>query len=131
MVREEDFTQDTAGELAKKDGNSFIIPAGELEAARRAQWKAAIEAELQQTVQEAAAIRQKITTAKTEYKKKFYGKKFHKVQGKVMQMLSVLQRLQSSKSLPPTPHVHDEHCGHDHVGDNNNETEDSTTTEQT
>lgn len=115
MVREEDFTQSsTAGELATKDGKSFIIPASELEDARRAQWKAAIEAELQETVQQAAAIRQKITTAKTNYKKQFYGKKFTKVQGKVMQMLSALQRFQQKKTTLQAPHVHDEHCGHNH-----------------
>ena len=36
---------------------------------RRAQWKGAIEQELQATVQEAADVRKKITEAKTSYKK--------------------------------------------------------------
>jgi hypothetical protein len=87
------------------------------EAFRRAQWKGAVEQELQACVQEAAGIRQKIATAKTRYKKEFYGKKFAKIQSKVMQMVAALQRLQmqeaqAAKASEPAPHVHDEHCNH-------------------
>lgn len=83
-------------------------------AERKAQWKGAIEQELQSLVNEAAGIREKITTAKTQYKKEFYSKKFSKVQSRVMQMLVALQRLEAQDVAQDHVHVHDEHCNHDH-----------------
>ncbi len=80
---------------------------------RRAQWKGAIEQELQATVQEAADVRKKITEAKTSYKKQFYGKKFSKMQSKVMQMVSALQQFEAQTAPQQVaPHVHDENCDH-------------------
>jgi hypothetical protein len=113
MVREEDF--ETKADPEPKDpGFKMNIP--EMEAARRAQWRGAVEQELQLCVQEAAGIRKKITDAKTKYKKEFYQKKFTKIQTKVMQMVAALQRLQAQEAQPrpaPAPHVHDEHCNHE------------------
>jgi len=87
----------------------------ELEADRRAQWKGAVEQELQADVQRAAVIRKKISDAKTNYKKEFYGKKFTEIQSKVMQMVAALQRLQAQEvSSATAPHVHDENCNHEH-----------------
>jgi hypothetical protein len=94
-----------------------IAQRAELEVARRAQWKGAIEQELQLCVQEAAKIRKTIAEAKTKHKKELYGKKFASVQSKVMQMVAALQRLQAqekAQSAAPEPHVHDEHCNHEH-----------------
>lgn len=101
----------------------FKVTTAEMEAARRAQWKGAIQQELQMLVQEAAGIREKINTAKTQYKKTFYQKKFAKIQPRVMQMVAALQRLevQDAAKKQMTEHVHDENCQHDHHEDQKEE----------
>lgn len=88
----------------------------DIEAQRRAQWKGAVEQELQVLVREAADIRGKITSAKTNTKKVYYNKKFKAVQQKVMQMVAALQRLeaQEAQRRGVEEHVHDENCNHDH-----------------
>jgi len=74
------------------------------EAIRRSQWKHAVEQELQILVSQASVLREKINTAKTNYKKQFYGKKFSKVQTQVMQMVAALQRFQANEqATAPTP----------------------------
>lgn len=75
------------------------------EAMRRAQWRQAVEQELQILVSQASVLREKINTAKTNYKKQFYGKKFSKVQTQVMQMVAALQRFQANDqaAAAPTP----------------------------
>lgn len=77
----------------------------EEEAIRRSQWKQAVEQELQILVSQASVLREKINTAKTNYKKQFYGKKFSKVQTQVMQMVAALQRFQANDqaAAAPTP----------------------------
>lgn len=109
----EDEDSETKPTEAKNPG--FTIDVGQLEMDRRAQWKGAIQQELQVCVQQAAEIRKKITDAKTKYKKEFYGKKFAKIQSKVMQMIAALQRLEARDvQAAPEPHVHDENCKHEH-----------------
>jgi hypothetical protein len=61
--------------------------------ARVDQWREAANAELQELVQTAAAIRTNITNSKTSVKKKYFEKKFKKVQADVMRMLITLERL--------------------------------------
>lgn len=67
-------------------------------AKRSDQWTAAINAELQSLITEAASIRQNISTAKTQTKRNYYQKKFNKVSVQVRQMVAALQRVQSTTS---------------------------------
>ena len=116
----------TPQEQTEQQEPTFQVNTEGMEAARRRQWRGAIEQELQACVQQAAAIRQNINTAKTQYKKTFYQKKFTKIQTKVMQMVGALQRLQmheaqaaakqQQEAAPPQEeHIHDENCQHSHA----------------
>lgn len=60
-------------------------------------WRQTIDAELQSTITEAASLRQKISEAKTDVKRKYYNKKFKKISDQVMQLLAV------QSQLPPPP----------------------------
>lgn len=97
---------------------TFTFNTSELEVDRRAQWKAAIQQELQELVQKAADMRKRINEAKTQTKRDFYSKKFSRLQPKVMQMVAALQRLEMQEKMvageAPAPHVHDENCQHEH-----------------
>lgn len=114
---------------------SIQINPAEIEAQHRAMWRGAIEQELQSLVRTASEVRQKIDTAKTEFKKKFYNNEFKKIQQKVMQMVTALQRIQAQEAavkaaatpgavaealLPNEVHVHDERCGHLHTEEQQN-----------
>lgn len=63
---------------------------------RTNQWKAVIEAELQDLITQAASIRQNINGAKTNTKKVYFEKKFNKVSVQVRQMITALQRVNST-----------------------------------
>lgn len=65
-------------------------------------WRATIDAELQQSINEAASLRQKISDSKTEVKRKYYNKKFKKVSDTVMQLIAV------QSQLPPREAADDE-----------------------
>lgn len=65
----------------------------ELKKQRLSAFQAQIEAELQQNISEAARIRQQITTAKTDYKRQFYEKKFSKVSKSVRHGVATIQQI--------------------------------------
>lgn len=65
----------------------------QIKAERMELWRATIDAELQQSITEAANLRQKILESKTEVKRKYYNKKFKKVSDTVMQLLVVQNQL--------------------------------------
>lgn len=65
-------------------------------------WRQSIDAELQDLITTAAAIRQEITTAKTEVKRKYFSKKFKKISDQVMQLLAVQSQL-PPHGEEPTP----------------------------
>jgi hypothetical protein len=67
--------------------------------ARIDQWRAAANAELQDLVQTAAAIRTNINNSKTSVKKQYFEKKFKKVQADVMRMLITLERLNAQAAV--------------------------------
>lgn len=56
-------------------------------------WRQSIDAELQDLITTAAAIRQEISTAKTETKRKYFSKKFKKISDQVVQLLAVQSQL--------------------------------------
>ena len=134
MVSDEhpDATKNTEHEAE----TTFKVNPAEVEMARMAQWKGAIQMELQELVGQAADMRKKINEAKTQYKKDYYNKKFLKTQTKVMQMVAALQRIEqqekSSQGAPASSvanalvdrqeHVHDENCQHDHEEPSNDDT---------
>lgn len=62
--------------------------------ARLAEIKATIEAKLQQLITEASIIRQQINAAKTDYKRKYFEKKFTKVNKAVRESVLTLQQIQ-------------------------------------
>lgn len=70
-------------------------------AQRSDQWKAAVEAELQDLITEASIIRKEISTAKTNTKKKYFEKKFKKVNQEVRQMVAALHRIQQVAAATP------------------------------
>lgn len=98
----------------------------ELEAQRRAMWRGAIEQELQLLVGKASEVRKNIDEATTKVKVDLYTKKFKKIQEKVMQMVTALQRIQAQEAAVKAAanvndvddipieagHVHDENCHH-------------------
>lgn len=65
----------------------------ELKTQRLSELHSQIETELQQSVTEAARIRQLITTAKTDCKRKFYEKKFSTIRDSVRQGVTALQQI--------------------------------------
>ncbi len=65
---------------------------------RSNQWQSALNGELQHLIEMASICRKAITTAKTETKKKYYSKKFKKIQAEVMQMLVVKQRVDAQQA---------------------------------
>lgn len=70
---------------------------------RLGQWKLAAEAELQDLISQAAALRKEISGAKTATKRKYYEKKFAKVKPQVMQMVAVLQKLEAEVPTEEVP----------------------------
>ena len=60
---------------------------------RKAHYSKLIEEDLQNLIKEAAAIRNLITSAKTTIKKKYYKKKFDKVNYQVRRYVQALQQL--------------------------------------
>jgi hypothetical protein len=65
---------------------------------RVGQWTSMMEHDLQQLVRQAAEIQQKINSAKTTTKRKYYEQKFKKTQNDVMSSLATLQRLREMSS---------------------------------
>lgn len=66
----------------------------DLKVQRLVQIKQSIEAELQTAIAEATRIRKMISTAKTDYKRKFYDKKFSKINAGVRENVLALQQIQ-------------------------------------
>lgn len=64
--------------------------------AQQAAWTNMIQSSLQTLVTEASAIRKHLNDSKTVTKKRYYAKKFAKVQQEVLQMVGALQRMQST-----------------------------------
>lgn len=60
---------------------------------RLAQWRGAVEQELQHLITEASRYRKELDTAKTDVKRRYFKKKFTAVTQQVMQMVATLQRL--------------------------------------
>ena len=56
--------------------------------------KSTIESKLQQLIAEASHIRQQITASKTDYKRKYFEKKFSKVNKSVRESVLALQQIQ-------------------------------------
>jgi hypothetical protein len=65
---------------------------------RVGQWTSMMEQDLQQLVSHAAEIQQKINSAKTATKRKYYEQKFKKTRNDVMSSLATLQRLREMSS---------------------------------
>lgn len=63
---------------------------------RLSQWRGAIEQELQGLIKQASEVRTSISSAKTTTKKQYYEKKFAKISVQVRQMVTALQRMQST-----------------------------------
>lgn len=72
---------------------------------RKSHYARLIEADLQILIKEAAALRNTILSAKTTVKKKFYTKKFNKINAQVRQYVQALQRL---GALPTSEGTEDE-----------------------
>lgn len=85
--------ENTVDQMPVTGDGTLSISLADLKEARRAQMRAAVQQELQVLMVEASQYRKKITDAKTQYKKVFYGKKMKKVSDKIMQMLVALQQL--------------------------------------
>ena len=66
----------------------------DLKVQRLVQIKQSIEAKLQTAIAEATRIRKMISTAKTDYKRKFYDKKFSKINAGVRENVLALQQIQ-------------------------------------
>lgn len=92
MPTEETPTQ-KANEAAEELINKHASSAAE---DRAAQWKTVVKAELRELIENASALHQKITEAKTAYKKQFYDKKFQKVSIEIKRMVAVLNRLEEN-----------------------------------
>lgn len=73
--------------------NDAGVDFSQIRADRMELWRATIDAELQQSITEAANLRQKISESKTDVKRKYYNKKFKKVSDTVMQLLAVQNQL--------------------------------------
>jgi len=86
----------------KHEDGTLTISLADLKAARVAQMRATVQAELQHLMLQAQAHRQKILSAKTEYKKKFYKKKLKNISEQAVQMLVTLQRLGPPSERSPT-----------------------------
>lgn len=86
----------------KHEDGTLTISLADLKAARVAQMRATVQAELQHLMLQAQAHRQKILSAKTEYKKKFYKKKLKNISEQAVQMLVTLQRLGPPSESSPT-----------------------------
>lgn len=65
---------------------------------RLAQWKGAVDLELQDLIKQASEIRANISKAKTPYKRAFYEKKFKKITPKVLQMVAAAQRIEHQQA---------------------------------
>lgn len=78
--------------------NNTDIDFSQVKADRIELWRATIDAELQQHITEAAALRQKISESKTDVKRRYYNKKFKKVSDTVMQLLAVQSQLPPRES---------------------------------
>lgn len=62
--------------------------------ARLGEIKSTIESKLQQLIAEASHIRQQINASKTDYKRKYFEKKFSKVNKSVRESVLALQQIQ-------------------------------------
>lgn len=69
-------------------------PKLELKKQRLDQLKAEIDLALQDLIKDAASIRKNITSAKTDYKKQYFQKKFNKVKTSVHQTIVYLQQIE-------------------------------------
>lgn len=65
---------------------------------RLSTWEGAVEIELQDLITQAAKIRQEMNDSKTPTKRKYFDKKFKKITGEVMQMITTLDRLKQHRS---------------------------------
>lgn len=74
---------------------------------RTAQWENMINSELQSLITRAATIREEISSAKTQTKKRYFEKKFAKVSTEVRQMIVALQRVQSTATNQNVPQQDD------------------------
>lgn len=66
----------------------------DLKVQRLVQIKQSIEAKLQTAIAEATRVRKMMSTAKTDYKRKFYDKKFAKINAGVRENVLALQQIQ-------------------------------------
>lgn len=66
----------------------------EIKAQRLVQIKQSLEAKLQLQLAEASRIRKMSTTAKTDYKRKFYDKKFSRINKDVRESVLAIQQVQ-------------------------------------
>lgn len=60
---------------------------------RLAQWRGAVEQELQHLITEASRYRKELDMAKTDVKRRYFKKKFTAVTQQVLQMVATMQRL--------------------------------------
>ena len=96
------MTQQEQEQVSVADDNVFqyeTIPVPELSKAevkvqRLLSIKQSIEAKLQQLITEASRVRNMSSTAKTDYKRKFYEKKFTRVNKEVREQVLALQQIQ-------------------------------------
>lgn len=65
---------------------------------RLAQWKGAVDLELQDLIKQASEIRANIANAKTQFKRQYYKKKFKKIQPRVLQMVAAMQRIEAQQA---------------------------------
>jgi len=68
--------------------------------ARLNDWKTAAQAELQELVLHASSARKQMAAAKTPTKRAYFARKIQKLQPRVLQMLTALERFKALEQAP-------------------------------
>jgi hypothetical protein len=88
-----------AADLHPIESTEPILPIAsaspDMKTIRVSEWKGQCEREIQTLLEQATTLRKIINESKTATKKQFYTKKFKKVSASMLEMLSVLQKINS------------------------------------